>query len=93
MAQHSFYAYISANLGRDPRRQADDGNPDARERGRIPREKLPRLYRAEDRSIRSTGGRNWWAHLKFTPINIKRIILPQEDRGFARGANGTAKGP
>ena len=37
-----------------------------------------RVYRAEDRSIRATGGRTWWAHLKFTPINIKLTILPKK---------------
>ena len=25
----------------------------------------------------------WWAHLKFTPINIKLTILPKKDRGTA----------
>jgi hypothetical protein len=38
----------------------------------------PRVYQAEHRSIRPTGGRTWWAHLEFTPINIELTILPKK---------------
>jgi hypothetical protein len=37
------------------------------------------------------GGRTWWAHFDFTRINITPTILPQKDRGCARGTRLDAK--
>jgi hypothetical protein len=33
---------------------------------------------AERFFIRPTGRRTWWAHLEFTPTNIKLTILPKK---------------
>ena len=29
-------------------------------------------------ALASSGGRTWWAHFKFTRINIELIILPKK---------------
>ena len=38
----------------------------------------PGLPTADRRSIRSSGGRRWWAHLAFTRINIEPTFQKEE---------------
>jgi len=45
------------------------------DRSRVVAKGLPT---AEHHANRPGGGRTWWAHCEFTPINIKLTILPKK---------------
>lgn len=45
---------------------------------RVGNDQSPSVYRAEHGSIRPTGRRTWWAHLKFLPQDITLTILPKK---------------